>query len=127
MPNTILKILNDTIFTINLKKITENLALLQSTLCSFNVFIFCWNSLWKFLKGISKTTAFLVLLHSSMIIVVRTLTQCHTDLAYNASYHFAASGTVSPRVPPYLARDRLHLLAHIYDSVASIHMTKNPG
>ena len=46
----------------------------------------------------------------------------HTDLACNTSYHFAASRTVFPRVPPYLARDRLHLLAHIYDSVASIHM-----
>ena len=51
----------------------------------------------------------------------------HTDLACNTSYHFAASCTVFPRVPPYLARDRLRLLAHVYDNVASIHMTKNPG
>ena len=49
----------------------------------------------------------------------------HTDLAGNTSYHFAASRTVFPRVPPYLARDRLRLLAHVYDSVASIHMTEN--
>ena len=26
-----------------------------------------------------------------------------------------------------MARDRLRLLAHVYDSVASIHMTENPG
>ena len=45
----------------------------------------------------------------------------------NTSYHFAASRTVTPRVPPYLARDRLRILAHVYDSVASIHMTENPG
>ena len=58
---------------------------------------------------------------------VRTPILSHTDLACNTSYHFAASRTVFPRVPPYLARDRLRLLAHIYDSAASIHMTKNPG
>ena len=58
---------------------------------------------------------------------VRTLTQCHIDLACNTSYHFAASHTVFPRVPPYLARDRLRHLAHVYDSVASIHMKENPG
>src|SRR3954467_5036786 len=52
---------------------------------------------------------------------------CHIDPACNTSYHFAASRTVLPRVPPYLARDRLRLLAHVYDSVASIHMTENPG
>src|SRR4051812_6689495 len=51
----------------------------------------------------------------------------HIDPACNTSYHFAASRTVLPRVPPYLARDRLRLLAHVYDSVASIHMTENPG
>ena len=51
----------------------------------------------------------------------------HTDLACNTSYHFAASRTVLPRVPPYLARDRLRLLAHVYDSVASIHMIRSPG
>src|SRR6187401_3739386 len=45
----------------------------------------------------------------------------------NTSYHFAASRTVTPRVPPYLARDRLRILAHVYDSVASIHMIENPG
>ena len=45
----------------------------------------------------------------------------------NTSYLFAASRTVTPRVPPYLARDRLRILAHVYDSVASIHMTENPG
>ena len=39
----------------------------------------------------------------------------------NTSYHFAASHTVTPRVPPYLARDRLRILAHVYDnSLASI-------
>src|SRR6266536_105920 len=58
---------------------------------------------------------------------VRTPILSHTDLACNTSYHFAASRTVSPRVPPYLARDHLRLSAHVYDSVASIHMTKNPG
>ena len=58
---------------------------------------------------------------------VRTPILSHTDLACNTSYHFAASRTVFPRVPPYLARDRLRLLAHVYDSVASIHMTENPG
>ena len=58
---------------------------------------------------------------------VRTPTQCHTDLACNTSYHFAASRTVFPWVSPYLARDRLRLLAHVYDSVASIHMTRSPG
>ena len=26
-----------------------------------------------------------------------------------------------------MAQDRLRLLAHVYDSVASIHMTENPG
>jgi len=51
----------------------------------------------------------------------------HTDLAYNTSYHFAASRTVSPWVSPYHGRDRLRLLAHVYDSAASIHMTENPG
>ena len=59
--------------------------------------------------------------------LVRTPTQCHIDLACNTSYHFAASRTVFPRVSPYHARDRLRLLAHVYDSVASIHITKNPG
>src|SRR4051812_25699975 len=58
---------------------------------------------------------------------VRNPILSHIDPACNTSYHFAASRTVFPRVPPYLARDRLHLLAHVYDSVASIHMTKNPG
>ena len=37
----------------------------------------------------------------------------HTDLACNTSYHFAASRTVYPRLPLYLARDRLHILAHV--------------
>ena len=58
---------------------------------------------------------------------VRTPILSHTDLACNTSYHFAASRTVFPRVPPYLARDRLRLLAHVYDCAASIHMTKNPS
>ena len=58
---------------------------------------------------------------------VRTPILSHTDLACNTSYHFAASRTVFPRVPPYLAQDRLHLWDHVYDSVASIHMTENPG
>ena len=58
---------------------------------------------------------------------VRTPILSHTDLACNTSYHFAPSRTVFPWVPPYLARDRLRLLAHVYDSVASIHMTENPG
>ena len=58
---------------------------------------------------------------------VRTPILSHTDQACNTSYQFAASRTVFPLVPPYLARDGLHLLAHVYDSVTSIHMTKNPG
>ena len=58
---------------------------------------------------------------------VRTPIQSHTDLACNTSYHFVASRMVSPWVPPYLAQDRLHLLAHVYDGVVSIHMTENPG
>ena len=57
---------------------------------------------------------------------VRTPTRCHIGLACNTSYHFAASRTVFPRVSPYLARDRLRLLTHVYDSVASIHMTRTP-
>ena len=60
-------------------------------------------------------------------IIVRTPIPSHIDLAGNTSYHFAASRTVFPRVSPYLARDRLRLLTHVYDSVASIHMTENPG
>ena len=58
---------------------------------------------------------------------VRTPILSQTDIACNTSYHFAASRTVFPQVPPYLARDHLRLLAHVYDSVASIHMTENPG
>ena len=49
----------------------------------------------------------------------------HTDLACNTSYHFAASRAVFPWLQPYLGRDRLRLLAHVYDCVASIHMTEN--
>ena len=59
--------------------------------------------------------------------IVKTPILSHTDLACNTSYHFVASRTVFPRVPPYLARDLLRLFAHLYDSVASIHMTENPG
>ena len=62
-----------------------------------------------------------------VLLCVRTPIRSHTDLACNTSYRFAASRTVFPRVPPYLAWDRLRLLAHVYDSAASIHMTKNPG
>ena len=52
---------------------------------------------------------------------VRTPTQCHTDLACNTSYHFAASRTVFPRVPPYLARDRLRFwLTYMIVPLASI-------
>ena len=70
------------------------------------------------------STRFLI---TNLISSIRTLILSHIDLACNTSYHFAASRTVSPWVPPYLAWDRLRLLAHIYDSAASIHMTKNPG
>ena len=62
-----------------------------------------------------------------LIVNVGTPVPSHIDLAGNTSYHFAASRTVFPRVSPYHARDRLRLLAHVYDSVAGIHMTKNPG
>ena len=48
-----------------------------------------------------------------------------TDLACKTSYHFAASSTVFPRVSAYQARDHLRLLAHVYDSVASIHMIRS--
>ena len=58
---------------------------------------------------------------------VRTPTRCHIDLACNTSCHIAASCTVFPRVSPYQARDCLRLLAHVYDSVASIHMIRSPG
>ncbi len=30
-------------------------------------------------------------------------------------------------LPPYLGRDRLRLLAHVYEYVASVQTTKNPG
>ena len=65
--------------------------------------------------------------HQRPFFFVRTPILSHTDLACNISYHFASSHTVSPRVPHYLAWDHLHLLAHVYDSFASIHMTKNQG
>ena len=58
---------------------------------------------------------------------VRTPIPSHIDLAGNTSYHFAASRTVSHGCRLTMARDRLRLLAHVYDSVASIHMTENPG
>ena len=58
---------------------------------------------------------------------VRTPIPSHIDLAGNTSYHFAASRTVSHGCRLTMARDHLHLLAHVYDSVASIHMTENPG
>ena len=64
---------------------------------------------------------------SMEVIPVRIPILCHTDLACNTSYHFAASRTVFPRVSPYQARDRLRLLAHVYDSVASIHMIRSLG
>ena len=64
---------------------------------------------------------------SQKYLIVRTLTQSHTDLACNTSYHFAASRTVFHGCRLTFARDRLRLLRHVYDSVTSIHMTKNPG
>ena len=63
----------------------------------------------------------------SRYLAVRTPTQCHIDLACNTSYHFAASRMVSHGCRLTMAWDRLRLLAHVYDSVASIHMTENPG
>ena len=62
-------------------------------------------------------------IHTCITVSVRTPILSHIDLACNTSYPFAASRTVFPRVPAYRAQDRLCLL----DSVASIHMTKNPG
>ena len=56
---------------------------------------------------------------------VRTPIPSHIDLAGNTSYHFAASRTVSHGCRLTMARERLRLLAHVYDSVASIHMTEN--
>ena len=58
---------------------------------------------------------------------VRTPIPSHIDLAGNTSYHFAASCTVFHGCRLTMAQDRLRLLAHVYDSVASIHMTENPG
>ena len=60
-------------------------------------------------------------------VVVGTPIPSHIDLAGNTSYHFAASRTVFHGCRLTMARDRLRLLAHLYDSVASIHMTENPG
>ena len=65
-----------------------------------------------------------LIVEALIILLVRTPILCHTDLACNTSYHFVASRMVFPRVSPYHARDRLRLLAHVYDSVASIHMTR---
>ena len=59
--------------------------------------------------------------------VVRTPIPYHIDLAGNTSYHIAASRTVTHGCRLTMARDRLRLLAYVYDSVASIHMTENPG
>ena len=58
---------------------------------------------------------------------VRTPIPSHIDLAGNTSYHFAASRTVSHGCRLTMASDRLRLFAHVYDSVASIHMTENPS
>ena len=58
---------------------------------------------------------------------VKTPIPSHIDLVGNTSYHFAASRTVSHGCRLTMARDRLRLLAHVYDSVASIHMIENPG
>ena len=58
---------------------------------------------------------------------VRTPIPSRIDLADNTSYHIAASRTVSHECHLTMARDCLRLLAHVYDSVASIHMTENPG
>src|SRR3954469_15014170 len=88
---------------------------------------------YTFLKTATITTyhgisiAILRYIAMQLSTVVGTPILSHIDPACNTSYHLAASRTVLPRVPPYLARDRLRLLAHVYDSVASIHMTENPG
>ena len=66
-------------------------------------------------------------IHYFLLDCVRTPIPSHIDLAGNTSYHLAASRTVFPRVSHYQARDRLCLLAHVYDSVASIHMIRSPG
>ena len=58
---------------------------------------------------------------TTMSPLVRTPILSHTDLACNTSYHFAASRTVFPRVPPYLARDRFRLwLTYMIVSLAFI-------
>ena len=76
---------------------------------------------------IEKCTVMKIFKAMIMYIGVRTPILSHTDLACNTSYRFAASRTVFPRVSPHLAWDRLRLLAHVYNSVASILMTKNPA
>ena len=60
------------------------------------------------------------------MVTVRTPIPSRIDLAGNTSYHIAASRTVPHGCRLTMARDRLRLLAHVYDSVASIHMTENP-
>ena len=82
---------------------------------------------WRRIRTVERVNCFYEEKNDYNKRFVRTPILGHTDLACNTSYHFSASRTVLPRVPPYLARDRLRLLAHVYDSVASIHMTKNPG
>ena len=61
------------------------------------------------------------------LVDVRTPILSHTNLACNTSYHLAASRTVFHGSRLTMARDRLRLLAHVYDSFARIDMTENPG
>ena len=58
---------------------------------------------------------------------VRTPIPSRIDLAGNTSYNIAASRTASHGCRLTMAQDRLRLLAHVYDNVASIHMTETPG
>ena len=61
-------------------------------------------------------------------LAVRTPITSYIDLAGNTSYHLAASRTVFPRVSSYLFPGPFAPFgSRIYDSVASIHMTENPG
>ena len=78
-------------------------------------------------RGIEANPVKIQALSQLAIPTVRTPIPSHIDLADYTSYHFAASRTVFHGCRLTLARDRLRLLAHVYDSVASIHMTENPG
>ena len=92
-------------------------------------------NLWVMTKILVRCTLATIQTHPNIRLVddargaatrVSTPIPSHIDLAGNTSYHFAASRTVSHGCRLTMVRDRLRLLAHVYDSVASIHMTRSP-